>query len=122
MTYYVGQSSDQVIESVSNRYFYGLRRTKNGELFVGKIDAVDKNANVQINTPGNPDENYLGFREGQNFFEGRTIYHNLLYKNLKYEQYRFDSANINYYINDEGELVAKINQTHKYDENSSSLG
>ena len=36
--------------------------------------------------------------------------HNLVYENLNYEQFRWDDANLVYYINDEGELVVRVNQ------------
>ena len=32
-------------------------------------------------------------------------------KNLKYEQFRWDDVNLNYYVNDAGELVVRINAT-----------
>ena len=31
------------------------------------------------------------------------------FKNLRYEQFRWDDVNLNYYINPEGELVVRIN-------------
>ena len=35
--------------------------------------------------------------------------HARLYANLKYEQFKWDSINVIYYINAEGELVMRIN-------------
>ena len=31
------------------------------------------------------------------------------FKNLKYEQFRWDDVNLNYYINSEGEFVVRLN-------------
>ena len=49
---YMGQNADQILSAVRNRYFYGLRRTDNGELFLGKMDQMDANGSIQINKPG----------------------------------------------------------------------
>ena len=39
MANYVGTSADLIIGSPQNRFFYGLRRTDEGELFIGKVDS-----------------------------------------------------------------------------------
>lgn len=104
------------------RYFYGLRRTDNGELFLSKVDQTSPTDSVQINVPGDPAENYNDFQVGQDFSEGRDVYHNKVFENLNYEQYRWDDRSVYYYVNDEGELVVRINQKYTYDENSSSDG
>lgn len=120
--YYSGISPDHIVGALQNRFFYGLRRTDNGELFVSKADQLKTTDSIMINNPGDPTNNYTDFEEGQDFFEGRDVNHNLVYKNLNYEQFRWDNRNISYYIDDEGELVARINQNYVYDENSSSDG
>lgn len=122
MSNYIGQTPDQILAGISDRYFYGLRRTDNGELFLGKVDALKKTDTLTINNPGDPVNNYPNYEEGQDFFEGRDVYHNIVYENLNYEQFRWDNRNLLYYINNEGELILKINQSHTYDDNSSSDG
>lgn len=119
---FMGNNADGLVNSLVNRYFYGLRRTDNGELFISKVDQLQPNDSVQINVPGDPTDNYPGFEEGQDFFEGRDVEHNLVYKNLNYEQFRWDDRHIFYYVNDEGELVARIDRSFDYDENASSDG
>ena len=119
---YTGMSPDHINSSVQDRFFYGLRRTDNGELFLSKVDQLKTTDSITINKPGDPSENYTEFEQSQDFYEGRNINHDLLYKNLNYEQFRWDDRNIQYYINSEGELVARINQNYTYDENSSSNG
>jgi len=120
---YVGQTPDSIYSVIKDRYFYGLRRTDDGELFVGKADQLDRTGDgITINNPGNPDNNYPDFEQGQDFYEGRDVFHELVYKNLNYEQFRWDDRNIFYYINDEGELVARINRRYTYDDKSSSSG
>lgn len=119
---YTGFSPDHIYNAVQNRFFYGLRRTDNGELFLAKSDQLKSTDSITINTPGDPIQNYTSFEEGQDFYEGRDVNHDLVYENLNYEQYRWDDRNVLYYVNAEGELVVRINQNYTYDENSSSNG
>jgi hypothetical protein len=37
-----------------------------------------------------------------------------VYDNLKWEQYRWDNRSLLYYVNDNGELIVRINQTYVY--------
>jgi hypothetical protein len=121
-SYYIGEGPDSLINSTQTRYFYGLRRSDQGELFLGKADQLKKTDSITINKAGDPDQNFPGFEEGQNFFEGRDVYHEKVYENLNFEQYRWDNKNLWYYINDDGELVLSVNQKHTYDETDSSNG
>lgn len=121
MSGYIGITPDLIFNSIPNRFFYGLRRTDDGELFVAKVDQV-KGESININNPGDPAENFNSFVAGQDFFEGRDVNHKPVYDNLVYEQFRWDTANIFYYINDEGELVARVNQAYTYPAGVSSDG
>jgi uncharacterized UPF0160 family protein len=122
MSTYIGTSAETVYGEVQNRYFYGLRRTDNGELFLGKVDQLKAADTLTINKPGEPTENFPNFQEGQDFYEGRNVFHDLVYENLNYEQFRWDDRNVLYYINDEGELVLRVNQNHTYTDGDSSNG
>jgi len=122
MANYIGFTPEQIYGAVKNRFFYGLRRTDNGELFLGKLDQLKTNDSVTVNNPGDPEQNYPSYEEGQDFLEGRDAFHNIVYENLNYEQFRWDDRNLYYYINDEGELVVRINQSFTYDESVSSNG
>ena len=122
MSSYTGMTPDHINGSVQDRFFYGLRRTDNGELFIGKADQLKATDSVTINKSGNPTQNYPSFEQGQEFYEGRNVNHDLVYENLNYEQFRWDDRNISYYIDADGELVARVNQKHVYDDNSSSNG
>ena len=104
------------------RFLYGLRRTDKGELFFGRLDQFNDNDSLSVNKPGDVENQYNDFVEGQDFFEGRDVDHELLYDNLTYEQYRWDNRNIYYYVNDEGELVARVNQKQSYTDTDSSDG
>ena len=106
----VGQDTNVYLENgVKDRYFYGLRRTDEGELYIGKVDQLSANDPVTINLPGNIDDNYKDFDQGYDFYEGRDLNHSKPFVNLKYEQFRWDDVNLNYYINDEGEFVVRLN-------------
>ena len=98
----------------NNRYFYGLRRTEAGELYMVKSDLLRLEDGVQLNRPGNIDENYNNWSRGEDFFEGRDQQHRKTYPNLVYEQYKWDGRNLFYYVNKEGELVLKVNEAHTY--------
>ena len=98
----------------NNRYFYGLRRTDAGELYMVKSDLLRLEDGVQLNRPGNINENYNSWSRGHDFFEGRDQQHRKTYPNLVYEQYKWDGRNLFYYVNKEGELVLKVNEAHTY--------
>ena len=123
MSNYIGYSAgDYLQHNVNFRYLYGLRRTDEGELFLGRSDQLDDTDDIVINNPGVASDNFTDFEEGQDFYEGRDVYHNLVYQNLNYEQFRWDNRNIYYYVNAEGELVARLNKTYTYPTGTSSEG
>ena len=106
----VGQdTSVYLANGIKDRYFYGLRRTDEGTLFIGKVDQLSANDPVSINNPGNIDDNFKDFDQGYDFYEGRDLNHAKPFPNLRYEQFRWEDVNLNYYINSEGELVVRIN-------------
>ena len=110
-----GVGIDRLQETLANnRFFYGLRRTEQGELYMVKSDLLRLEDGVQLNRPGNVDENYNNWRRGEDFFEGRDQQHRKVYPNLVYEQYKWDGRNVFYYVNSEGELVLKVNEAHTY--------
>ena len=111
---FLGLGIQDMVNQTGNRYFYGLRRTDDGELFVAKVDQLKSDDSVQINNEGDPAENYEDFAEGEDFYEGRNVNHEKVYTNLKYEQYRWDNKNIFYYIDDSGNLVARVNEGYTY--------
>ena len=65
-------------------------------------------------TKKGPAQNYEDFEQGQDFYEGRNVNHEKVYTNLNYEQFRWDNRSINYYIDDSGNLVARINEGYTY--------
>jgi len=101
------------------RFFYGIRKNENGSLFLQRNDQMRSNDSIEINRVGDETENFNGFEIGVDFYEGIDVNHNVEYQNLKYQQYRWDDRAIFYYIDDEGQLVARINNGYTYDEGSS---
>ena len=73
---------------------------------------MDPNAVVQVNEPGDPANNFNEFEQGVDFFEGRDQNHEIVCSNLKYEQMRWDNRHVNYYINDAGEFVMRLNNLY----------
>ena len=115
MTYYIGKTPDTTtILGDSPRYFYGLRRTDDGELYFSRVDQLIGTDSIDINNLGPVEENYEDFETGIDFYEGRDVYHNIVFDNLKYEQYRWDDRAIYYYIDDDGQLVARVNAGYTY--------
>lgn len=117
--YYVGGDPDTLISELGNsRYFYGLRRTEEGDLYLFKLDQLVGNEDIlQINRIGDdPSKDFTDFVFGVDFFEGRLEDHTIDtdIANLNYEQYRWDARNLFYYINSNGEFVVRINQPWPY--------
>lgn len=117
MTYYVGNEVNQadILGNGNPRYFYALRRTDDGVLYFGKIDQIKDSAQIVINDSGLAENDYTGFDYGVDFFDGRTeADHSRPHTNLHWDQYRWDNKNCFYYINNNGEIVVRINQTYTY--------
>lgn len=114
MSNYVFGRSQQELIGDAPRYLYALRRTDDGELYFARVDQLGRNDTIQINDPADGADDFTDFEVGVDFFEGRDVTHELVFANLNYEQYRWDNRNIYYYLNEEGELVARIGQKYTY--------
>lgn len=95
------------------RYFYALRRTDDGDLYVTRVDQL-KDGDIEINNPGDISENYEKFKVGVDFLNGVGLNHEKIYKNLKYDQYRWDDNFLSYYLNSDGELVVRVGKKYDY--------
>jgi hypothetical protein len=117
MTYYIGGEVNQqdLLGAGNPRFFYALRRTDDGLLFFAKIDQLKDTDTITVNVAGPNDKNYEDFQYGTDYFDGRLEEdHSRPYQNLYWDQYRWDSRNCYYYINENGELVVRINQSYAY--------
>lgn len=114
MSNYVFGSDEQGLLGNSPKYFYGLRRTEDGELYLAKLNQLNGEDIIELNIPGPVEENFVDFEPGLDFVDGRNANHELEYANLKYEQLRWDNRSLYYYINDDGQLVVRINRKYTY--------
>lgn len=115
--YFFGRNQSDLLGD-SPRFFYALRRTDDGSLYFTRVDQLSREDAFTVNNLGSDDENYEGFEVGVDFFEGRDVNHDLVFANLNYEQYRWDERSLWYYIDDDGQLVVRINTKYPYDEGS----
>jgi len=125
MTYYVGNNPQDVLNGIIKRYFYGLRRNEDGELYLIRIDQLqggDENIAV-INDLGIAEENFPDFEEGIDFLDGLDENHNIEYPNLRYPQIKWDGRSLEYYIDsNDGQFIQKVSEAHEYENNISTPG
>jgi len=123
MSYYIGTNPTDVINSFISRYFYGLRRNNDGEIFFSQVDQLSGIENsITINDLGPVEDNFPYFEEGIDYLDGIDIDHNVEYKNLRYPQMLWDGRYLQYYIDDEGMLTVLINKGYNYPEGISAPG
>lgn len=116
----LGQSINDILGGQS-RYFYGLRRNDDGELFLARMDQIqDSDDYIEVNLPGPEDENYPDFEINVDFFEGIDNNHETVYENLKYTQYRWDNRSLFYYVDNNGNLVQRVFKGYTYPDGISS--
>jgi hypothetical protein len=120
-TYYVGTSPDSALGDSPN-YFYAIRRNNDGELFLVRSDQLRDKDSITINEPGAPGENFEDLEPGIDYFEGIQANHEPAFANIKYPQYRWDNRSILYYVDEEGQLVERINYSYTYPTGISSNG
>jgi len=97
------------------RYFLALQRLDDGTLFFWKVDQVTSKTSIPVNNPGPNSGNFENFEYGVDFFDGRLATdHSRPYPNLVFDQYRWDSKDCYYYIDTQGNLVVRVNQSYTY--------
>jgi hypothetical protein len=111
--FFFGRSQDELIGS-QPRYFTGIKRNDDGEITLTLVDQLSREDTLSVNAVGDIENNYEDFDTGTDFYEGRDVYHNIVYENLLYEQYRWDNRRIYYYVDADGQLVARINTKYTY--------
>jgi hypothetical protein len=118
-TYYLGTSPDESLGD-SPRYWYALRRNSDGELFLLRSDQLKDKDSIELNLPGDPEENFEDFEPGVDFLDGIEADHEIAFENLVWVQQRWDNRNLLYYIDSEGRLTQRINQGYTYPTGHSS--
>jgi len=122
MSHYIGNSPQDILNGIIKRYFYGLRRNDDGELFLIRIDQLASgNENITvINDVGIEEENFLDFEEGIDFLDGIEADGTVVYPNLRYPQFKWDGRNLTYYIDPtDGQFIVRISEDYQYPENIS---
>ena len=111
--YYLGRTPTEELGN-SPAFFYALRRDDDGQLYIVRSEQLKDNGMIDINEPGDPVENFEDFEAGVDYFEGVDADHDQVFMNMKYTQYRWDDRPIFYYVDDEGNLVAKVFDNYVY--------
>lgn len=106
MTYYIGTPNLD-----ANKYFYQLRRDEDGYLTFTKV-------NLNTDTDSITELNDLDFE----YADGTVVInidenHELLNDEAGHVQYKFKTNDVLYFINDDGELVLRINGEYDYPSN-----
>ena len=116
MTHYVGDIGQySALGPTDERYFYAIRVDSDGNLYFTRIDMWVSTDMVEINKAGPLEDNWDFFELGTDFFEGKDPEtRERTYPNLKYDQYRFGSRSAYYYLDSNGDLVVRYNQTYDY--------
>ena len=125
MTHYVGNTPQDVLAGIIKRYFYGIRRNIDGELFLIRSDqlAAGQDNPVVINDIGEAEDNFPDFEEGIDFLDGIDEDHNIVYENLRYPQIKWEGRSITYFIDDvTGEFTLRVSEGYDFPANISSPG
>jgi len=94
--------------------FHGFRRDDDGLLYYNRVDLSNSNASVNLtdgsvlddDTTTSVDLNNSSFGGGRNNMGKR--------KGVTYEQWLIDSNQVYFYVNSDGFLVARMNQSYTY--------
>jgi hypothetical protein len=107
--HYAGANISEALGE-NKRWFYALRRTDEGTLYLTRVDQLTSTEAVIINDQGLPENDFEEFEYGVDFFDGRDANdHSRPYLNLHFDQYRWDNQTVYYYINANGEFVVRVN-------------
>jgi hypothetical protein len=107
--------SDSTLGPSDQRYFYAIRTDEEGNIFINKIDMWTSSEAIEINKPGEVEDDWQYFELGVDYFDGKNPETHIKDNpNLNFDQYRFDSRSVYYYINANGELIARYNQSYDY--------
>ena len=124
MAFYIGNSPQDVLNGVIKRYFIGLRRNDDSELFLIRADQLGTSSDaIVINEIGDAEENFPDFEEGIDFLDGIDENHDIVYANLRYPQFKWEGRSVLYYIDPEdGQLIVRISEGYNYPDDISGPG
>lgn len=113
--YLFGPDQDTALSGLP-KYFYGLRRNADGDLFLTRANQLSSTEIIEINMPGPPEDDWDGFEYGVDYLDNVDEDHEIQYANAFFSQYRWDNRSMYYYISDDGSLLVRINQIYEYPE------
>ena len=123
MSHYIGNTPESIINGFIKRYYYGLRRNDDGELFLIRVDQLSGEGTAVINDIGVGENNFPDFEEGIDYLEGIDADHDIVYENLRYPQIKWDGRLLTYYIDPtDGQFIVRISEDYAYPENISGPG
>jgi hypothetical protein len=123
MSHYIGNTPESIINGFIKQYFYGMRRNDDSELFLIRQDQLSGEGTATINDVGVGENNFLDFEEGIDFLEGIDANHDVVYKNLRYPQIKWDGRLLTYYIDPvDGQFIVRISEDYNYPDNISGPG
>lgn len=117
--YYLGTTPAESLGD-SPRFWYGLRRNEDGELFLVRSDQLSDLEAYQLNIPGPPEQDFEDFEVDIDYFEGIDVEHELINDNMYYPQYKWDNRSLFYYVDSEGMFTIRINRSYSYPSGISS--
>ena len=121
MTQYVGNNPTDVLNGFIKRYFYGLRRNDDGEMFLIRLDQLAPGTDpITLNELGEADGNFPDFEEGIDFLDGPT---RTRYFICKFKIFQWDGRSLVYYVDQtDGQFVLRISEGYTYPTGHSSDG
>ena len=123
MSHYIGNNPESIINGFIKRYFYGMRRNDDGELFLIRQDQLSGQGTVTANDIGVGENNFPDFEEGIDFLDGVDANHDIVYENLRYPQIKWDGRLLTYYVDPtDGQYIVRISQDYVYPDNISGPG
>lgn len=99
-------------------YFYKLTRNENSELIFTKVDLASSTDTVTVNDPMLIDgselvHEFAGF-ETDYVVNNIAEDHTPIEKSLGHSQYKVRAEDINYYIDENGNFIARLNRSYNY--------
>lgn len=115
--YYLGQSPEEFFNQ-TQRYFYGITRTTDGFLKVTKVN-LDSNVdsiNLQnLSLVSTDSTRFDSFEESVDFFDGVDPVTKMPnYTGMNFEQYKWDSNDLYYYVDGNGMLCVRVDVPYNY--------
>jgi hypothetical protein len=105
-------TGEKSVSQSNDFYVHALKRDSEGMLYYTKVGSSSTELADFHRTDGTQ---YPDFLDGINYVDETTEEKSYVnHPADKYQQYKFEFRNVNYYIDDEGYFVARINSGYDY--------